>query len=248
MNESIIRLREVLQASRRAVVFTGAGISTESGIPDYRSPGGIWSKYRPIDFDAFVTSEDARREYWRRKFDTHETVMQAKPNRGHEAVARLVCEGKVVAVITQNIDGLHQASGVPRERVIELHGNTTYAHCLSCGHEYDLEPIRRRFQAKGTLPVCQACGALVKTATISFGQAMPQEEMRRATAAARACDFFLAVGSSLKVFPAAGLPVLAKQAGAGLVILNREQTDLDDLADLVIHGEIGPTLEAALDR
>lgn len=248
MNESIIRLREVLQASRRAVVFTGAGISTESGIPDYRSPGGIWSKYRPIDFDAFVTSEDARREYWRRKFDTHETVMQAKPNRGHEAVARLVREGKVVAVITQNIDGLHQASGVPRERVIELHGNTTYAHCLSCGHEYDLEPIRRRFQAKGTLPVCQACGALVKTATISFGQAMPQEEMRRATAAARACDFFLAVGSSLKVFPAAGLPVLAKQAGAGLVILNREQTDLDDLADLVIHGEIGPTLEAALDR
>lgn len=248
MNESIIRLREVLQASRRAVVFTGAGISTESGIPDYRSPGGIWSKYRPIDFDAFVTSEDARREYWRRKFDTHETVMQAKPNRGHEAVARLVREGKVVAVITQNIDGLHQASGVPRERVIELHGNTTYAHCLSCGHEYDLEPIRRRFQAKGTMPVCQACGALVKTATISFGQAMPQEEMRRATAAARACDFFLAVGSSLKVFPAAGLPVLAKQAGAGLVILNREQTDLDDLADLVIHGEIGPTLEAALDR
>ncbi len=248
MAASILRLREILQANRRAVVFTGAGISTESGIPDYRSPGGIWSKYRPIDFDAFVSSEDARREYWRRKFDTHETVMQAKPNRGHQAVARLVREGKVVAVITQNIDGLHQDPGVPRERVIELHGNTTYAHCLSCGDEYDLEPIRRRFQAEGTLPVCQTCGGLVKTATISFGQAMPQEEMRRATAAARSCDFFFAVGSSLKVFPAAGLPVLAKQAGARLVILNREQTDLDDLADLVIHAEIGPTLEAALDR
>ena len=248
MAASILRLREILQANRRAVVFTGAGISTESGIPDYRSPGGLWSKYRPIDFDAFVSSEDARREYWRRKFDTHETVMQAKPNRGHQAVARLVREGKVVAVITQNIDGLHQDPGVPRERVIELHGNTTYAHCLSCGDEYDLEPIRRRFQAEGTLPVCQTCGGLVKTATISFGQAMPQEEMRRATAAARSCDFFFAVGSSLKVFPAAGLPVLAKQAGARLVILNREQTDLDDLADLVIHAEIGPTLEAALDR
>ena len=247
-SESIARLSEILQASRRAVVFTGAGISTESGIPDYRSPGGVWSKYRPIDFEAFVTSEDARREYWQRKFDTHETVMQAKPNRGHQAVAQLVREGKVVAVITQNIDGLHQASGVPRERVIELHGNTTYAHCLGCGDEYDLEPIRRSFQAGGTLPVCQACGSLVKTATISFGQAMPQEEMRRATAAARACDFFLAVGSSLKVYPAAGLPVLAKQAGARLVILNREQTDLDDLAELVIYGEIGPTLEAALDR
>jgi NAD-dependent deacetylase len=243
---SVEALRVLLQASRRAVVFTGAGISTESGIPDYRSPGGIWSKYRPVDFQEFVASEHARREYWQRKFDTHETVVQAKPNRGHLAIAELMRRGKVVCVITQNIDGLHQASGVPRERVIELHGNTTYAHCLSCGEEYDLEPIRRRFLADRTLPECAVCGGLVKTATISFGQAMPQEEMRRATAEARTCDLFLAVGSSLKVYPAAGLPALARQAGARLVIINREQTDLDELADLVLNAEIGPTLEAAL--
>ena len=242
----IERLREILRRHHRAVVFTGAGISTESGIPDYRSPGGIWSRFRPIDFDEFMTSEEARREYWQRKFDTHETVMQAKPNSGHLAIAELVRLRKVAAVITQNVDGLHQASGIPRDQVIELHGNTTYAHCLSCGKEYDLEPIRKTFLADQTLPECAVCGGFVKTATISFGQVMPQEEMRRATAEATACDLFLAIGSSLKVYPAAGLPALAKQAGAGLVIINREQTDLDHLADLVINGEIGPTLEATL--
>jgi NAD-dependent deacetylase len=242
----IERLREILRRSHRAVVFTGAGISTESGIPDYRSPGGIWTRFRPIDFDAFMTSEEARREYWRRKFETHEAVMQAKPNSGHLAIAGLVRLGKAAAVITQNVDGLHQASGVPRHQVIELHGNTTYAHCLYCGKEYDLEPIRKTFLADQTLPECVACGGLVKTATISFGQAMPQEAMRRATAEARACDLFLAIGSSLKVHPAAGLPALAKQAGSRLIIINREQTDLDPLADLVINKEIGPTLKATL--
>jgi len=246
MNGSIARLREVLQTSRRAVVFTGAGISTESGIPDYRSPGGIWAKYRPIEFDEFITSADARREYWRRKFDTHATVAHAEPNSGHLAVARLVRQGKVAAVITQNIDGLHQASGVPRQQVIELHGNTTFAHCLGCGIEYDLEPLRAAFLADGSLPMCAACGGLVKTATISFGQAMPQAEMRRATQEASACDLFLAIGSSLTVYPAAGFPALAKQAGAGLVIINREETGLDGLADLVINDEIGPTLKAAV--
>src|SRR5512144_756277 len=242
----IERLRQILRSSRRAVVFTGAGISTESGIPDYRSRGGIWSRFRPIEFNEFMTSEEARREYWQRKFDTHETVMQAKPNSGHRAIAELVRLRKAAAVITQNIDGLHQASGIPRAQVIELHGNTTYAHCVGCGQEFDLEPIRQAFLKDESLPECAACGGIVKTATISFGQAMPQEEMRRATAEATACDLFLAIGSSLKVYPAAGLPALAKQAGAGLVIINREQTDLDHLADLVINGEIGPTLQAAL--
>ena len=242
----IERLREILQGSRRAVVFTGAGISTESGIPDYRSPGGIWSRFRPIDFDEFMASEEARREYWRRKLDTHETVMQAKPNSGHLAIAELARLGKAAAVITQNVDGLHQASGIPRDQVIELHGNTTYAHCLNCGKEFALEPIREIFLADQTLPECAACGGFVKTATISFGQAMPREAMRRATAEATACDLFLAIGSSLKVYPAAGLPALAKRAGADLVIINREQTDLDHLADLVINGEIGPTMEATL--
>src|SRR6266540_6786609 len=154
----------MLRSSRRAVVFTGAGISTESGIPDYRSLGGIWTRFRPIDFDEFMRSEKARREYWRRKFDTHETIMQAKPNPGHLAIAELVRLGRVAAVITQNVDGLHQASGIPRDQVIELHGNTTYAHCLSCGKEYDLEPIRKAFLVHQTAPECATCGGLVKTA------------------------------------------------------------------------------------
>ena len=242
----IERLTEILRSSRRAVVFTGAGISTESGIPDYRSPGGIWTKFRPIDFQEFLASEEARREYWRRKFATHEAVTQAKPNSGHLAIAELVRLGKVAVVVTQNVDGLHQASGIPLNQVIELHGNTTFAHCLSCGQEYELEPIRQAFLADQSLPECAACGGFVKTATISFGQAMPQEEMRRATAEARACDLFLAIGSSLTVYPAAGLPVLAKQAGAVLVIINREHTGLGQLADLVINKEIGPTLQATL--
>ncbi len=247
-NSSIERLIELLHASRRGVVFTGAGISTESGIPDFRSPGGIWSKYRLIDFQEFMASEQARREYWRRKFATHEAVAGAEPNQGHLAVTELVRRGTVSAVITQNIDGLHQASGVPAERVIELHGNTTYAHCLNCGREYDLEPIREAFLADQTLPLCETCGGVVKTATVSFGQAMPEAEMRRAREESVACDLFLTIGSSLVVYPAAGFPALAKESGAALVIVNREPTGLDDLADLVINAEIGPTLDAAVNR
>jgi NAD-dependent protein deacetylase/lipoamidase len=242
----IERLKEILRLSRRGVVFTGAGISTESGISDYRSPGGVWSKFRPVNFDEFVTSEEARRAYWRRKFASHETLMHARPNAGHLAVADLVRLGTVGVVITQNIDGLHQASGIPRDRVIELHGNTTYAHCLDCEVEFDLEPIRQAFLIDERLPVCTACGGLVKTATISFGQAMPKRELSRATEETAACDVFVSIGSSLQVYPAAGLPALAKQAGAALVIINREPTDFDALADLVIHAEIGPTLDAAL--
>ncbi len=240
------KLREMLAASRRAVVFSGAGISTESGIPDFRSPGGIWSKYRPIDFQEFMASEDARRAYWRHKFATHETVVGAEPNQGHLAVAELVRRGTVSAVITQNIDGLHQASGVGPDRVIELHGNTTYAHCLNCGREYDLDPIREAFLVDETLPLCRACGGVVKTATVSFGQSMPEAEMRLAKEESVACDLFLAIGSSLVVYPAAGFPALAKESGAALVIVNREPTNLDELADLVINAEIGPTLDAAV--
>ncbi len=243
---AIERLIELLYAARRGVVFTGAGISTESGIPDFRSPGGIWSKYRTIDFQEFMASEGARREYWRRKFATHETVAEAKPNQGHLAVTELVRRGTVGAVITQNIDGLHQDSGVPADRVIELHGNTTYAHCLNCAREYDLDPIREAFLADEAVPVCGTCGGVVKTATVSFGQAMPEAEMRRATEESVACDLFLAVGSSLVVYPAAGFAALAKESGAALVIVNREPANLDDLADLVINAEIGPTLDAAV--
>jgi NAD-dependent deacetylase len=244
--EPVEQLRERLMACSRGVVFTGAGISTDSGIPDFRGPGGLWTKYRPIDFREFLASEEARREYWRRKFATHDTIVQAEPNEGHRAIAELYARGKVSAVITQNVDGLHQASGVPADRVIELHGNTTFAHCLDCERNYELEPIRQAFLADDVLPVCERCGGMVKTATISFGQAMPERAMQRAHEETLACDLFLAIGSSLTVYPAAGFPAVAKQSGADLVIVNRERTELDDLADLVVRAEIGPTLSAAV--
>ena len=207
----------MLEKSRRAVVFTGAGISTESGIPDFRSPGGIWTKYQPIDFRDFMASEDMRRESWRRKFASDSVMKAAKPNKGHLAVAKLVQQGKVSSVITQNVDGLHQASGVPDEKVIELHGNTTYAVCLDCGKRYELQDIRATFEKKEILPVCDKCNGIVKTATISFGQAMPVNEVRAAEEETLACDLFLAIGSSLVVYPAAGFsgPGQAKRRQAG---------------------------------
>jgi NAD-dependent deacetylase len=243
MSEALGRM---IRESQRCVVFTGAGISTESGIPDFRSPGGIWSKNQPIDFSEFISSEDMRRESWRRKFSVDASIQAAKPNSGHQRVAELVAAGKVSAVITQNIDGLHQASGIPEQDIIELHGNGTYARCLDCHSRYELEPIREAFLEDGTLPVCQHCNGIVKHATISFGQAMPEAEMRRAEEESLACDLFIVIGSSLVVYPAAGLPALAKQAGARLVILNREPTGLDAMADLVLNLEIGATLTAAL--
>jgi NAD-dependent deacetylase len=242
----IDRLRELLAGANRAVVFTGAGISTESGIPDFRSPGGVWTKYTPIYFDEYISSEEARRETWRRKFESDETMIGADPNRGHLAVAALVSRGKVSSVITQNVDGLHERSGVPSEKIVELHGNATYAHCLDCAERYELAPIKEAFQRDGLLPVCTRCGGIVKTATISFGQAMPPHAMRRAEAETLACDLFLAIGSSLVVYPAAGFPIIAKEKGAKLVILNRDPTELDSLADLVVNDEIGASFGAAV--
>jgi NAD-dependent protein deacetylase/lipoamidase len=241
----IAELARLIDKARRAVVFTGAGISTESGIPDFRSPGGIWTRMAPIDFADFLASEKARRETWRRRFAMEETFAAARPNRGHRAVAELVRRGVVAAVITQNIDGLHQSSGIPAERVIELHGNTTYAHCLDCARRYELEVIRAAFERVETAPVCQSCGGFVKTATISFGQAMPPAAMRRAETETIAADLFIVAGSSLVVYPAAGFPELAKRYGATLVIVNREPTPLDAIADLVLHRAIGETLGAA---
>ncbi len=236
------QLGSLLSAARAAVVLTGAGISTESGIPDFRSPGGLWEKYRPIDFGEFMTSAEARRESWRRRFAMSSVLDSARPNRGHAAVAELVRRGRVHTVITQNIDGLHQASGVPDERVIEIHGSTTYATCLGCERHYELSEIRGRFEESGEEPVCTSCGGFVKTATISFGQPMPAVPMQRAETAACKSDLFVAIGSSLVVYPAASFPALAKRSGARLVIINREPTDLDDIADLVLRAEIGPAL------
>jgi NAD-dependent deacetylase len=244
--DDVDQLREIIGSAKRIVAFTGAGISTESGIPDFRSPGGIWTRYKPIYFDDFMASDEMRRESWRRKFATDETMLNAEPNAGHRALAKLVEQGRMSAIITQNVDGLHQRSGVPDAKVIELHGNATYASCLDCGHRHELAPIRTAFLDKGMLPLCEKCEGIVKTATISFGQAMPEIPMIRAQEAALACDLLIVLGSSLVVYPAAGFPRMAKRNGARFVILNRDPTDQDDDADLVIHNEIGPTLSKAI--
>jgi len=239
-------LEILLDRCRRVVLFTGAGISTESGIPDFRSPDGIWSKFTPVYYQDFVASEEARREAWRRKLVVDRDMQSAEPNRGHRAVAELIRRNDENCVITQNIDGLHQKSGIADGRVVELHGNSTYATCLDCGARHELAPIFADFARDESLPVCMKCEGIVKTATVSFGQSMPPAAMQRAEAETVACDLFLAIGSSLVVHPAAGFPVLAKQNGARLVIINREPTDLDSLADLVLNEEIGPTLGDAV--
>jgi NAD-dependent deacetylase len=245
-DEGADELAALLHRAERAVVFTGAGISTESGIPDFRSPGGIWTKMMPINFDEFIASKEARRESWKRRFEMEETWNAVKPNPGHYAVAELVRRGKVSHVITQNIDNLHQDSGIPDAQVIELHGNTRYAKCLTCNTRMEIADIRAFVETHGEPPDCKFCGGIIKTATISFGQAMPEAEMERATRATLACDLMLAIGSSLVVYPAAGFPLLAKRRGVPYVILGREVTDHEPYADLALHGEIGPTLRAAV--
>jgi NAD-dependent deacetylase len=239
---AISELRDLIEAARSIVPFTGAGISTECGIPDFRSPGGLWTKNQPIPFDAFMTSAPMRDESWRRRFVMDRHFGDAKPGRGHRALASLHSAGKIPALITQNIDNLHQASGIPATDIVELHGNTTYALCLECEQRYELPWVKQQFDANGErAPECN-CGGYIKTATISFGQSMPAEPMRRAEELTKRCDLFLAVGSSLVVWPAAGFPLMAKRNGASLVIINREPTEFDELADLVVRNDIGDVL------
>ena len=236
-------LQEMVQASDVIVPFTGAGISTECGIPDFRSPGGLWTKNKPIPFDEFLASQEARNESWRRRFAMAEQFGVARPGRGHRALASLYRAGKVPAIITQNIDNLHHASGFSPQHVVELHGNTTFATCLDCSARYELDWVRQRMDAaNGCAPDCQ-CGGFIKTATISFGQSMPDAAMQRAHDLALSCDLFLAIGSSLQVWPAAGFPLMAKRNGSALVIINREATDFDAVADLVVRQDIGTVLE-----
>jgi NAD-dependent deacetylase len=241
LRSGVEQLGNMIAEARSIVPFTGAGISTECGIPDFRSPGGLWTRNRPIPFDEFVSSQEARDEAWRRRFAMEPTFAAAKPGRGHRALASLYKAGKIPAIITQNIDNLHQVSGVKADDVVELHGNTTYARCIGCGQAYDLPWVKARFDESGA-PDCTACFEPVKTATISFGQAMPPDEMRRATELAQHCDLLLAIGSSLVVWPAAGFPLMAKNGGARLVIINNEPTEQDEVADLVIRFDIGETL------
>jgi NAD-dependent deacetylase len=227
---------------QRIVGFTGAGISTESGIPDFRSPGGVWAINRMIEFDEFCTNRAARVEYWRQKAAIWPEMRRAEPNAGHRAFVELERRGRLSALVTQNIDGLHQRAGQSRELVIELHGTMAEAVCLDCGDRRPMDEALGRVVGGEPAPECEHCGAPLKPATISFGQAMPARELERAIRACQECDLLLAVGSSLVVYPAASLPLLAKEHGAQLVIVNRTPTPLDEIADLVVREEIGRAL------
>jgi NAD-dependent deacetylase len=231
-----------LASSQRAVVLTGAGISTESGIPDFRSPGGVWSKYRTVYFDEFLASADARHEYWRQKCEMHRDFADAKPNAGHSVLARWEAAGRIRGVITQNIDGLHQLAG--SRQVLELHGTARQAACLDCAARFDIEPLVIQFQSTNAVPDCPQCAGRLKHATISFGQMLPADVLMQATRWSREADLMLAIGSSLVVTPAADLPRIAKSSGARLVLINRDPTPLDAVADATLRGSIGDVLAA----
>ena len=232
----------LLDESEKIVAFTGAGISTDSGIPDFRGPKGVWNTMKPIQFHDFISSESVRRESWKRKFSGELNIDKARPNIGHAALARLYHRGKLHSIITQNVDGLHQLAGVPDSHVVEVHGNATFATCLTCERRYELGALEEFFKEHGFVHDCNECGGILKTATISFGQAMPEVEMRLAEQHSMECDFFLVLGSSLVVYPAAGLPQLAKTHGARLAIINEQDTDLDFLFDIKLQMNIGEVL------
>ena len=245
MKEPIAQIAAKIKEGSRNVVFTGAGISTESGIPDYRSQGGIWDKFRPVYFDEFMSSRQSREEYWRRWVELYQGIVRAKPNAAHMALAGLHDRGLLQALITQNVDGLHQESGLPEDVITELHGNTRRIRCMSCRAIFPVDDVRRRLADGDTAPECN-CGGYLKPDTISFGQAMPVTEVQRATQLSRNCDFFLVVGSTLLVQPAAHMPVYAKQNGAFLAVLNLSETPCDTSCDVLIREKAGNVLQKIL--
>ena len=232
-------LSQYINEAKNIVIFTGAGISTESGIPDFRGPQGVWKTNTPIYFQDFIGSEEVRKDSWKRKFTGQDIIKKAKPNIGHLAVAEIINTHQSAYLITQNVDNLHQDAGVPDDKITEIHGNASYASCLDCGIRYELKPIKKDFLENETVPYCDSCGGIIKTATISFGQSMPEEGMQMAQRKTLGCDLFITIGTSLVVYPAAGFPKLAKEIGANLIIVNNEPTDFDPIADLVIHEQIG---------
>lgn len=240
MSETLDTIVAVLRKANRAVAFTGAGISTDSGIPDFRSPGGVWSRYKPVMYQEFLASHEARARYWAMKKEAFRDFADAQPNVAHRALAKLEQDGKLRGVITQNIDGLHQDAG--SRVVLELHGTNREAYCLDCEKRVSAERVQEHLEAGEDVPKCEACGGWMKPATVSFGQDLPADVLSEAQRLSAESDFYLAIGSSLVVQPAAGLPVLAKSRGAFLVILNRDETPLDGIADAVVRESAGETM------
>ena len=241
MKDLITLISRKIQEGGKNVFFTGAGISTESGIPDYRSQGGIWEKFRPVYFDEFMSSRKAREEYWQRWVTLYRDLIRAEPNPAHKALAKLHKLGLLESVITQNVDGLHQASGLPDEVIIELHGNTRRIRCMGCRRLSPIDEVYIRLNAGESAPEC-TCGGYLKPDTISFGQAMPAAEVEKAAALSQDCDFFMVVGSTLLVQPAAQMPYFAKNQGAFLAIVNLSETPCDSMSDVLIRGKAGEVL------
>ncbi|MDQ3540569.1 MAG: Sir2 family NAD-dependent protein deacetylase [Chloroflexota bacterium] len=239
MDEIIALVRE----STRLAVFTGAGISTESGIPDYRGPNGVWARQEIPTIDTIRTDDESRIMHWRERRARYPEMLTKEPNAGHKALVRFERAGKLLAIVTQNIDGLHHKAGNAPERVIELHGSTHRIRCLMCGRVWSGESIQQRLDAGEQDPRCPVCGGVLRVGTILFGESLPERELRTAFAVAQACDLMLVVGSSLVVNPAARIPVIAKQGGAALIIINRTPTPIDRLADVAIQAEAGPSLD-----
>jgi NAD-dependent deacetylase len=225
--------------STAIVFFTGAGISTESGIPDFRSPGGVWTKYQPVLFQDFLASEVARIQHWRLKKATYELFKTVEPNIGHYAIRDFERRGQLLGLITQNIDGLHKLTGLSGDKLVELHGTDRLVTCLKCGKRYEPADVYEHLAEEFSAPTCDECGGFLKSANVSFGQSMPVEAMQRAQAWSERAEIFIVIGSSLQVQPAASFPVIAKRSGALLAIVNRDETPLDDAADFVHHGAIG---------
>jgi NAD-dependent deacetylase len=242
--DKLIEFGRLVRAARRGVAFTGAGISTESGIPDFRGPNGVWNTETPVYYQDFMASREARVRAWERGVRMFNRCGAAKPNDGHLVITELQRRGHIAAVVTQNIDGLHLDAG--NENVIELHGTNRYAACQHCRKEWPTSEIVTRVEQGDDAPECDACGGPIKARTISFGQAMPEKEMRLAAEATLKADLYIAIGSSLVVEPAASFPRMAKESGASLVIVNNQETPLDDLADIVIREPIGKTMMALL--
>jgi NAD-dependent deacetylase len=240
-------LKSLLSGAKRILVFTGAGISTNSGIPDFRGPNGLWQRRQPIYFHEFLRSADKRREYWQYRLEAYPLIANAKPNAAHFAVADLERRGRVQAVVTQNIDGLHQAAGSSAERVIEVHGTALKVACIACGADSDGDAAMRAFADTGVVPTC-ACGGWLKSATISFGQSLDPVVLSRAFAEAQRADLVLALGSTLSVHPAADIPLTAKRRGVPYVIINRGETDHDQLATLRLDGDVSEILPAVVDQ
>jgi len=249
MDEQLKQIAQWIINSEKVIVFSGAGLSTESGIPDFRSPGGVWDKYDPEDFNFhnFIASEASREKYWQMATEMWEPIKKAQPNPAHLAIAELERLGKLDCVITQNIDGLHSKAGNSEEKILQLHGTAIFVSCLSCQKRYDRDEIQERIKKGQKAPRCDDCRGLLKPATISFGQSMPEKETQEAYHRSSICDFFIVIGSSLVVQPAASMPLVAKRNGAKLVIINRDPTPYDDMADLVIHGQAGSTMASILE-